>query len=103
MSKAQDIRLTEGDDLFVTTDGDFDITESDTQHVDTIIDSWVGHWKEFPTVGVGIKRKLAQSGNIQKVSREIKIQLTADGYNVKGIQIVNGEVYVTGKRDNEDI
>lgn len=103
MGKAHDIRFTDADDLFITSGGDFGITESDTQHVDNIIDSWVGHWREFPTVGVGVKRKLAQSGNIQRISREIKIQLTTDGYNVKNIQIVNGEVYVTGKRNNENI
>jgi len=104
MGKAHDIRFTNDDDLFIGADGDFDITESDTRHVDDIIDAWIGHWKEFPLVGVGIQRRHAQSGGIQRISREIKIQLKSDGYNVKNIQFdADGGVYVTGKRNDENI
>ena len=101
MAKAFDIKFGDDDDLFIGDDGDFAITESDTRHVDDIIDSWIGHWKEFPSVGVGIKRKQSESGSIQRISREIQTQLVADGYNVQGIQIdKDSNVYVTGKRKN---
>jgi len=104
MAKAHDIRLDDNGDLFIDSGGDFEISESDTRHVDDIIDSYIGHWKEFPTVGVGIKRKQSQSGSIQRVSREIKIQLIADGYRVDGIKFdKDGGVFVTGKRNNGNI
>ena len=104
MAKAHDIRFGNDDDLFINASGDFDISESDTRHVDDIIDSYIGHWREFATIGVGIKRKQNQSGSIQRISREIKIQLVGDGYNVQGIKFDrNGGVFVTGKRNNENL
>jgi hypothetical protein len=106
MSLAQDIRFDdENDDLFIDPEtGDFAVTESDTRHVNDIIQAYTGWWKEFPTVGVGIRRSSAQTGSIQRVSRQIKIQMLADGYNVTGIQFgENSDVFVTGNRNNVDI
>ena len=103
MAKAQDIKLGDDNDLFIDETGDFVFADSDTRHVDDIIDSYVGQWREFPAVGVGVKRKQSQSGSIQIVSREIRVQLVADGYTVSGIKFDNsGGVYVTGKRKKEN-
>lgn len=106
MSLAQDIRFSDDDnDLFIDAQtGDFDVTESDTRHVNDIIEGYAGWWKETPTVGVGIRRSSAQTGSIQRVSRQIKIQMLADGYKVTGIQFGEGsEIFVTGSRNNVDI
>lgn len=104
MAKAKDIQLNEQNDLFIDSTGDFKIAESDTRHVDDIIDSYIGHWREFPSVGVGIKRKQSQAGSLQVVSREIRVQLVSDGYSVKKIQFdSSGGVYVTGKRNKENL
>lgn len=88
------------DDLFIDgATGDFDFFQSDPQHVKDIITSWAGWWKEFPTVGVGIKQYLGRSGSVQFLKREIKVNLKADGYRADKI-IVNDDstVFVTGER-----
>lgn len=80
---AKDIKLDEDDDLFIDPiTGDFKISMSDDQHIQDIIDSFPGHYKEFPSLGVGIEQYLNSSGTEQKINREIKLQLHADGYDV---------------------
>lgn len=103
MAKAKDIKLTNEDELLISDSGDFVINESDTQHTKDIINSFAGWWKEFPTLGVGVFRFLNASGGYQRLVREIKIHLTADGYRVDSINIKNNEIYVTGERKNENI
>jgi hypothetical protein len=95
---AQDIKL-ENNDLYVdASTGDFAITQSDTQHVQDIINSWAGWWKEFPTLGVGIKRYLGRSGGVQLTKRAIRIHLKSDGYRADKITVKDSQVYVTGGR-----
>ena len=105
MGKARDIRFDDDtDDLFINPNtGDFDITDSDTRHVEDIVASFAGWWKEFPTVGVGIKNFSGSSGGIQRVKREVKIQLEGDGYRVSDISIVDNNLYITGERKDESI
>jgi len=95
---SRDLKLENNDLAIDPSAGDFFIGDSDTQHVQDIINSWAGWWKEFPTIGVGIKRYLGASGGIQIVKRAIKIQLKSDGYRTDKIVINNGQVYVTGER-----
>ena len=95
---AQDIKI-ENNDLFIDSNtGDFAIALSDTQHVQDIINSWAGWWKEFPTLGVGIKRYLGRSGGVQLTKRAIKIHLKSDGYRADKIEVQGSSVYVTGDR-----
>tara|TARA_R110002020_G_scaffold180781_1_gene375426 strand:+ start:2114 stop:2434 length:321 start_codon:yes stop_codon:yes gene_type:complete len=106
MAKAKDIRFdNETNDLFIDpVTGDFAITESDTRHVNDLIESFAGWWKEFPAVGVGIRRSSATSGSKQRVSRDVKIQMIADGYKVTGIQFdKEGKIFVTGNRNNVNL
>lgn len=77
----QDIRIF-NDDLLITN-GDFSMWLSDEQHIVDIIQSFRGEWKQYPEVGVGLGAYLASSGQEQSISRDIVIQLTADGYQVK--------------------
>jgi hypothetical protein len=95
---SRDIRL-ENNDLYIDGNiGDFAIGESDPQHVQDILNSYAGWWKQFPTLGVGLKRFLGKSGGIQLVKREIGVHLKADGYRVDNIVIKGEEVYLTGER-----
>ena len=95
---AQDIKL-ENNDLFIDSNtGDFAIHESDPQHVQDIINSWVGWWKEFPTLGVGIKQYLGRSGGVQLTKRAISIHLKSDGYRADKITVQGSSVFVTGER-----
>lgn len=98
---AQDIKL-ENNDLFIDSNtGDFALAFSDTQHVQDIINSWAGWWKEFPTLGVGVKQYLGRSGGIQLTKRAIQIHLKSDGYRADKIAVQDSSVFVTGDRINK--
>ena len=95
---ARDFKL-ENDDLFIDPNtGDFALTDSDTQHVKDIISAYVGWWKEFPTLGVGVKRYLGRPGSFQVLKREIRLQLRTDGYRADSVSVANNQIFVTGER-----
>lgn len=95
-----DLKLENNDFFIDPVKGDFLITDSDTQHVEDIINSFAGWWKEFPTIGVGIKKHLGTTagGGAQVVKRIIKIQLKSDGYRADKIIIKGEKVFITGER-----
>ena len=88
----QDIIIDDANDL-TFADGDFKLAQSDQQHVLLLLNTYIGHWKQFPFVGVGIIRFLASSGQQLTLKREIEVQLTGDGYSVDKVIVKNGEVY----------
>ena len=99
MAISRDFLLDEDDDLFFDPNtGDMAIGESDTQHVKDIINSWAGWWKQFPTLGAGIRRKLGSPGSIQRSKRLIQIHLKSDNYRTDKVSIIAEKVYVTGER-----
>lgn len=67
--------------------GDIRINESDSQHVEHIMIADKGQFRQFPLIGVGIKRQLNGSFNPQEVKQNIKLQLESDGYNVRQVVI----------------
>lgn len=75
----KDIILVDND--LSILNGDFVIQESDQQHIELIIDSWVGSWKQFALCGVGIDNFIKSSGQQQALSRQISVQLEADNYS----------------------
>ena len=77
----QDIRQKD-DDLFIAN-GDFSIVPSDEDHIIDILQAFQGEWKQFLSVGVGIRNYLNSSGREQEISREVRLQLQADGFIVK--------------------
>jgi hypothetical protein len=62
---------------------DFVISESDNRHIEDIIVSNKGEWKQYPSLGVGIDLELNGDGNKQKIVRDILLQLQGDGYIVE--------------------
>jgi hypothetical protein len=97
----KDVRFTDEGEIFATSDGDFASTPSDTRHVQDIIESFVGWWKEFPATGVGINRFKNSSGSEQKILRESKLQLKADGYRIDKVIVKGSQLYISGKRKDE--
>lgn len=75
----KDIILDDYADLKIEN-GDFIVSESDNQHIELIVNTFVGSWKKYPTLGVGIIQYLASGGQSQVLKRNINIQLTSDGY-----------------------
>jgi len=95
---SRDFKLENNDLAIDANTGDFFLTDSDTQHVKDIINSFVGWYKEFPTLGVGVKRYLGRPGGIQVLKREIKIHLKSDGYRADNIIVQGNDIYITGDR-----
>lgn len=95
---AKDIKLDETGDL-VIKNGDFVIADSDVQHVQDIINSGPGWWKQFPAIGVDIQKYIGSSGKLQELEKNIKLQLESDGYNVKSVkteQLPDGTFKILG-------
>lgn len=89
----KDIILADDNDLIINSTGDFDVKESDQQHVILLINTFLGQWKQDPLVGVGIINYLASSGQQQTLRREITVQMIADGYDVKEIILKDNALY----------
>lgn len=89
----KDIILDDSNDLVINSSGDFDVKDSDQQHVILLINTFVGQWKQDPFVGVGIINYLASSGQQQTLKREITVQMIADGYQVNEIILKDNALY----------
>lgn len=82
--------------------GDFNIGFSDEQHIKHLVVSSPGHFKNAPLLGVQIKDYINSSmtpATQQKLEREIRMQLEADGVTQISI-IVDPQTYeinVNGK------
>lgn len=86
----KDILLDETGDL-KCHNGDFDIGQSDQQHIEHILEAQKGEYKEFPLVGFGIINYLKKSERIQSdFKRDLKIQLEHDGYQNPNIDLSEG-------------
>jgi hypothetical protein len=86
MPAYEDFLLDADGDLLIQ-DGDFVIGLSDEDHMQDLIESFVGWWKEFPAVGVGIKQFQASAGQEQVIERNIKLQLQSDGYDIAIVRV----------------
>lgn len=83
MAAFKDIKLDSKGDLFIDPlTGDLAIDYSDQNHIQDIIESTVGSWKEFPALGVGIKQYQGSAGKEQQIQQIISLQLQSDGYQV---------------------
>ena len=88
MAKRQDIRQSDVGDIYINpTTGDFQITQSDNQHVGDILESINGDYKEFPLIGVNFFQFSNSSGQNQNLERIIRTQLTADAYDIQKIVV----------------
>ena len=81
--------LMRDDDLSIIG-GDFEMGNSDPQHVYHIILNSKGSYKQFPLTGIGKSRFInAPLGAEQR--REIQLQLQADGYRVTQLRLSETE------------
>jgi hypothetical protein len=88
MPAYQDFLLDADGDLLIQN-GDFVIGLSDEDHMQDLIESFVGWWKEYPAVGVGIKQYQASAGQEQVIERNIKLQLQGDGYDIAIVRVTS--------------
>ncbi len=87
MVQFADFLLDSDGDLLIQN-GDFVVGASDIQHVEDIIESFVGEWKQYPILGVGLMTYL-KSQNGAKAITAIKQQLQSDGYSLSNVKIDN--------------
>jgi hypothetical protein len=83
----KDILLNEGLDLDIRA-GDLATGFSDLQHQQLLLMTNRGNIKEFPAVGIDAFGYL-QDNDTSALLREIRRQFTADGMEVKTINITN--------------
>ena len=81
MASRYDIKIVDND-LFFNTVGDLVFAVSDEQHIEDTINAFPGWWKENPQDGIGVSAYLGGPLNTQLLSKNIILQLSADGYTV---------------------
>ncbi len=69
----------------IFNNGDFLLGESDQQHIQDIVESFPGWWKEYILLGVGIRSYNGSSGREQEIQTNIALQLRSDGYQVNDV------------------
>jgi len=87
MDAVKDIALNENNDIIIKG-GDFLIDYSDEVHVEQILKSAKGSWKQYPLLGVHLIKKTNMPTSETKLvalKKEMKIQLEYDNYRVNKI------------------
>ena len=92
----RDFLLDEQDNLLID-DGDWLVGDSHQQHIQLLLTSMPGEWKENPETGVGLA--LSQKGAIDGFfKRTIAVQLEADGFKLDNLEITEKGIIIDAKR-----
>lgn len=92
----RDILLTPDNNLLIEN-GDWQEGDSHHQHIELLLTSLPGQWKENPETGVGLS--LSQNGVIDGfIKRTIAVQLEADGFKLDHLQITEKGISIDAKR-----
>jgi hypothetical protein len=77
------------DEDLLILDGDFTIKNADQQNIQHLLLSQKGSYKEFPILGVGIKKYLnsPDATSRLRLENEIDKQLTYDNFHVKTLDV----------------
>jgi len=98
---AQDFEFLE-DMVIDTVKGDFNIIESDQQHIEHILTAKKGHFYEFPELGAGVVDLINSNETKIRIDQIITDNLIQDDYNFKGslIETIDDEkiIEVDAKR-----
>ena len=97
MATAKDIDLTDDLELRIE-DGDFKVSESDQNHILLIVKTYLGAFKQYPLVGVGVDYFLSSSGQQQVLRRNITVQLKADSFTSVEIDANDNTYAINAKR-----
>ena len=91
----QDFILVENYDLIIEN-GDFKISDAQSQSVELLLLSKPGEWKQHPEAGCDILK--AKNGVIDRfLDREIRLQLEADGFQIEKMKLTQEGVELNGE------
>lgn len=91
-----DFLLNQSSDLMIDQ-GDWQIGPSHHQHIELLLTSLPGEWKENPEAGAGLR--LAQYGVIDGfIKRTIAVQLQADGFKLDHLQFTEKGLIIDAKQ-----
>jgi hypothetical protein len=93
----KDILFDEEGDLKIAN-GDFVIGDSNDQEIENLLVSAKGAFKEFPIVGGDIGKMLKSRSGQTAALKEIKYQLTNDGFDDHNIKIDEQDINVSATR-----
>lgn len=97
--KASDIILSEENYDLMFSNGDFKVEDSDTQHIQILLDLSKGNLIQSPDVGVNLTSFLNSNNSIQQLRRAISLQLEKDGYtNIQVDLDTENNIMVDAKR-----
>lgn len=89
--------LIDQDNNLLIENGDWFVGDSHHQHIELLLTSLPGQWKENPEAGVGLS--LSQNGVIDGfIKRTIAVQLEADGFKLEDLQITQRGIIIDAKR-----
>ncbi|MGR3790667.1 hypothetical protein ACUXZJ_07125 [Flavobacterium sp. TN-1] len=89
----KDFELDQDGDLFFIN-GDFSLAPSDQRHVEHILESVKGEFKQHPTLGFGIVNYLKTNVSEAEFIRDLKVQLEQDNYKNCKIDLINGQLKI---------
>ncbi|PXZ44908.1 hypothetical protein DMB45_00220 [Sanguibacteroides justesenii] len=95
-----DITQTQDGDIEFNS-GDLIYSESTGQHQRDILLADKGHYKEFPTLGVGTINYLNDT-EPENFLRTVRKEYTADGMKVKNIKIINNELTIEAEYESNN-
>ncbi len=89
-----DILLDEDYNFKISTTGDFEIGDSEAQHIRLLFDTFRGDWTQNPLVGIGLVRW--KNGILDaRFERETQLQFEADGLGNLSIDVQGATVFVS--------
>lgn len=85
-----DILMNEQNDLQING-GDFVVGPSDQAHIDDILSTEKGEWREWPLLGVGLQKYLNSTGQLDDragLLRAVRLQLESDNFQVLKLDVL---------------
>ena len=89
----EDIAVDENGDLDISS-GDLNFVPSDNYHIQDIIYSYAGFWRNAPQIGVGIYDYIESQNKDQQLTQNITLQLKSDGYASAPEIVRKGETFI---------
>jgi hypothetical protein len=86
-------------DLQISAEGDLVRGDSTQQNQRALLFAQPGEYKQFPLAGVGLMNYLKDTDN-NALLRQIRLQFSQDGMNIKSLAIIDGAIQVVAPYGN---